>query len=157
MNRAQLKAVQALLAIAALHLASGASAEESKQAKPLDQVIVIGSKPIDVNVLERAATPFIRSHGAQGRISGQIARWKRAICPQTRGLSPAYNKFVTDRIREIAGDVGAPVEQRDPCMPNIEIIFTTEPQKLLDNVARDHEILLGFHFNSQLKKLATFS
>jgi hypothetical protein len=50
-------------------------AEQPDAAKPLDQIIVIGSKPIDAKMLEKAAP---------GRISGQIARWKKAVCPQTR-------------------------------------------------------------------------
>jgi hypothetical protein len=155
------KGLTARLELAAWILAGllGADALRAAQpdaAKPLDQIIVIGSKPIDAKVLEKAATPFIRSHAAPGRISGQVARWKKPVCPQTRGLSPAFNQFVTARVRKVAQSVGAPVDQSDLCKPNVEIIFTTEPQKLLDNVAQDHETLLGFHWYAQLKKLATF-
>jgi hypothetical protein len=132
-------------------------AEEPRSSKPVEQIIVIGTKPVEAKVLEKAATPFVRAHSLPGRVSGQIARWKRGICPLTRGLSPAYNDFITARVREVAGSVGAPVDERSPCKHNIEIIFTTEPQKLLDEVARDHDILLGFHWTAQTKKLATFS
>ena len=46
--------------LASLLLAVSARADEPRQFKPLDQIIVIGSKPIDAKVLEKAATPFIR-------------------------------------------------------------------------------------------------
>lgn len=132
-------------------------AEEARTSKPLDQIIVIGSKPIEAKVLEKAATPFVKSRSSPGRVSGQFARWKLGICPLTRGLSPAYNDFITARVREVAGIVGAPVDEKLPCKPNIEIIFTTEPQKLLDEVVQDHEYLLGFHWTAQTKKLSTIS
>jgi len=56
--------------------------------------------------------------------------------------------FVTKRVREIAAQVGAPVNDRENCKPNIEIIFTTTPQALLDNVQVMYPFVLGYHDNS---------
>ena len=33
---------------------------------------------------------------------GQIARWEKRICPLTIGLTPAFNAFVTARVKEVA-------------------------------------------------------
>ena len=145
------------LAIALLLSAGTLPAEEPRNPKTVDQLIVIGSRPIEAKVVEEAATPFIHSHSVPGRVSGQIARWKTGICPLTRGLPPAYDSFITQRVRVVAQSVGAPVDEKTPCRPNIEIIFTTEPQQLLDEVVRDHEFLLGFHWTAQTKKLSTVS
>jgi hypothetical protein len=134
-----------------------AHADEPKKPAPLDQIVVIGSRPIESKVLEKAATPFVRSHSLPLRITGQIARWKHGICPLIRGLSPPYNHFIEARVRAIAASVDAPVSDKNPCTPNVEVIFTTEPQKLLDGVASDHEPLLGFHWTSQTKRLSTFT
>jgi hypothetical protein len=75
----------------------------------------------------------------------------------TRGLSPGFNAFVSARLREVAIDAGAPAGEPNTCKENVEVIFTPEPQKLLDGVVKDHEILLGFHWVTQTKKVATVS
>ncbi len=43
------------------------------------------------------------------------------------------NEFVAFRIRQIAGQVGAPVKP-PPCFPNVEVYFATRPQQLLDGI-----------------------
>ena len=64
-------------------------------------------------------------------------------------------KFVTGRIREIAETVGARVSDDEKCTPNIEIVFTTAPQALLDSVRQEHPSYLGYYDNqSQAQKLA---
>jgi hypothetical protein len=82
------------------------------------------------------------------RVADKLARWKQGICPLTAGLRPEAVKFVTKRVREIAAQVGALVNDRDNCKPNIEIIFTTTPQALLDNVQVMYPFVLGYHDNS---------
>ncbi|MDB5973419.1 MAG: hypothetical protein JWR07_179 [Nevskia sp.] len=125
----------------------------SASSTELDSVAVTAPKRYDTHQLERTIIPaFIESHGASTRI-GQLARWRDDICPTTVGLPDASNDFVTARVKEIATTVGAPV--KEPCEHNVQITFTTQPQKLLDQYVRRANWALGYHYASQTEELAT--
>ena len=65
----------------------------------------------------------------------QYSKWNRPICPNVYGMS-ALAKFTLERrIRDVAHQVGAPVDRRDPCTPNITVVVTPEPQATLDSIA----------------------
>jgi hypothetical protein len=96
---------------------------------------------------EAAIDNFIASRLAPSRVAGKLTRWKKAICPLTKGLGTVYAKFVTHRIREVAAAVGAPVDDSESCTTNIEIVFTTAPQTLLDQIRKDHPGYLGYYDN----------
>jgi hypothetical protein len=70
-----------------------------------------------------------------------------------RNIPAGYAAFITKRIKAIAESVGAPT--REPCKFNIEIIFTAEPQAILDKVAEADPRLLGYHFIHDTKRAAT--
>src|SRR5258705_7679881 len=84
-----------------------------------------------------------------------MGKWVRPVCPVTTGLPQAMNKLVNDRVRAVAGMAGAPVAQKIPCAANIDIVFTRQPQALLDKVRKEHPALLGFHFVAQADNIAT--
>jgi len=128
-----------------LLLAAGgrALAQDAPKPVPTENVTVTGIKDVD-----QAVTKFVGSMTVPTRTADKIARWKQGICPLTAGLRPSAVTFVTKRVREIAAQVGAPVNDRDDCKPNIEIIFTTTPQALLDNVQVMYPFVLGYHDNS---------
>src|SRR3954465_10015092 len=77
---------------------------------------------------------FIQSRAAPAERVGRIARWESGICPIAVGLRPEFLKFVVQRVRQVAADAGAPVRARLSCKPNIEIVFTSAPQALVDNI-----------------------
>ena len=80
---------------------------------------------------------FVRSYVLASPISDEITRWKNGICPKTLGLShEEYNAYVTERIREVAGYVGAP-QQISSCRDNIDVIFTDKPQDFLDRIRKE--------------------
>ena len=80
---------------------------------------------------------FVKSYALAAPISDEISRWKRGICPVTHGLSQAeFNQYVTARIKEVAQEVGAPVEE-SPCRTNIDVIFSDKPQDFLDQVRKE--------------------
>jgi hypothetical protein len=73
-------------------------------------------------------------------------------------LAPKFTDFVTARVREIAVRAGAPVDKDASCRPNIEIVFTTAPQALLDGIRKDHKNYLGYTSgSSQADKMAVVS
>jgi len=75
-----------------------------------------------------------------------------------KGSSLAVTKFVTQRVKEVAAMVGAPVNADQSCTPNIEIVFSRIPQELLDNVRKNQSDYLGYaKNNAEREKLATVS
>jgi hypothetical protein len=87
---------------------------------------------------------FAKTFAAPTRLTGKIARWDNGICPMTVGQQLQFANFVTKRVKDIAATVGAPVNAAPSCKPNIEIIFTTTPQALLDNVRQHASDFLGY-------------
>jgi hypothetical protein len=69
-------------------------------------------------------------------LEGQYARWKAPVCPHVYGLTPAAAFVIEHRIKEIADKVSAPVDHSDPCVPDIGIIFTPDPQATLNSIAQ---------------------
>ena len=101
---------------------------------------------------------FVQSFTAPSYLTGKVARWERGICPVTLGLAAKFTAFITARVREVAARAGAPVDKDLSCRPNIEIVFTTAPQALLDGVRKDHKMYLGYAEGAhQFDKLAVVS
>jgi hypothetical protein len=91
-------------------------------------------------------------------MTGKLARWEDGVCPVTVGLKPKFTDFISQRVRDVGTQVGAPVNARKTCTPNIEIVFTTAPQGLLDNVRKRHPEYLGYADSSAQKAaLATIT
>jgi len=59
-------------------------------------------------------------------------------------------------VQYVALAVGAPVNTEPSCAPNIEIVFTTTPQDLLDAVSKSDQHYLGYFSSvADIKALAT--
>jgi hypothetical protein len=99
---------------------------------------------------------FVESFAAPNRLTGKIARWEDGVCPVAAGLKPDFLNFITQRLKDVAAKAGAPVNDRATCKPNIEIVFTTTPQALIDNVRKQNQAYLGYADNGiQIDRLAT--
>jgi hypothetical protein len=108
-----------------------------------ESITVTAAKPSEVTIKN-----FIETRATPTRFLGKMARWRREICPLTIGLGKTYAKYVTQRMRDIAAAVGAPVNADPACKPNIEVVFTTTPQGFLDLVRKNGPVFLGYHDNS---------
>ncbi len=105
---------------------------------------------------EKTIAQFVQGLTVPTRAADKIARWKDGVCPIAVGIRQEIGVFLIRRIMEVAAQVGAPVNNKVPCPPNIEIIFTATPQALLDNIWIMHPTLLGPYENSaQAERLAT--
>ena len=136
------------LASAALLLCLTAAAAMA-QVAPTEQVTVTGTK--SHKVLE----DFVQAFAAPTRMTGKLARWEDGVCPITVGLKPAYANYISKHVLDAAAQVGARANTRPGCKPNIQIVFTTTPQGLLDNIRKKQPVLLGYADNSaQLDALA---
>ena len=103
---------------------------------------------------DQAIAAFVDSHSAVTRLN-KIARWEEGVCPSVTGLPPAFTKFITKRVRDLAASVGGPVDPSETCKSNITIVFTTKPQALLDGMREKEPVLLGyFDSSSQADRMA---
>jgi len=106
-------------------------------------------------VSDQNVTDFIEAHTAITHL-GKIARWEDGVCAGLTGLPAGFTKFILGRIKEVATTAGAPVDANAACKPNIQIIFTTKPQDLLDGIRAKEPVLLGYYDSpSQAEKMAT--
>jgi hypothetical protein len=127
-------------AVAFLMLMGPAAAQPART--PTENVTVTGTKS------REAIKGFIQSFTAPARITGKIARWEDRICPITVGLPAGFTKFVTQRVKDVAARVGAPVNDKESCKHNIAVVFTAAPQALLDKVRKNQPWFLGYHDSS---------
>jgi hypothetical protein len=141
-------------AFVSLASASGALAAA---AEPPEVTITAPRPPTAEELAGEAVPNFVKSHSTPSIVIGQLTRWRNGICPLTRGLDSAMNAFIAARILAVAAAVGAPRDESHSCKPNVQILFTLEPQKLLEAVVKQDSALLGFHYPQQEKRLATFS
>jgi hypothetical protein len=119
-------------------------------APPVESVTVTGERARDEQIKS-----FVQSRAAPSVRLGKIARWEVGICPMAAGLKPEFLKFIIQRVKDVATKAGAPVNQSPSCRTNIEIVFSTKPQAVLDNLRKSREDYLGYHANgSQADALA---
>jgi len=135
--------------VCSLLVVSIAAASAQPARAPTENVTVTGTKSREV--LEK----FVESFAPPNRLTGKIARWESGICPVVVGLPAGFTKFVTQRVKDVARQVGAPVNDKDSCEHNIAIVFTTKPQALLDTIRKKQPWFLGYSDSSaQTDKLA---
>ena len=145
-------AVAALIAVVIVYPPAWAQESAAKSpAQPTEEITVLGTQDKIIN-------DFVYSTVAPtNTLIGQLARWEKPICPLTIGLTPAFNAFVTARVKEVAAEVGAKVESKSDCKANLQIIVTSDPQRLLDRIRQQTPILLGSHYKAEEKDLTTVS
>jgi len=135
--------------IAVLLIAGGLQAS-AETAEPSETVTVTGTK------MREEFHKFLKSFVVPVQRTDKIARWERRICPLVVGQNPSYEAFITQRIKYVALAAGAPINNDASCKPNIEVVFTTTPQGLMDNVRRHDVYWLGYAESvAQLNRLAT--
>ena len=114
------------------------------------------SVTVSASKLRRMFHTFEDTFQTPTALGDKLARWERRICPVVVGQSPHVADFIRQRIKYIALAAGAPINAEPSCQANIEVVFTTTPQALLDNVRQHAVDYLGYAAsNAQLAKLAT--
>ena len=151
-----MKAVAGLLAIlaSAWVVAPAISQEEAGPPSPAIENVIVTAPALRT---EKALDTFIIAHAARSPFLDKIGRWKTGICPITVGLPDKFALYISQRIIRMAMAAGAPLDKGETCRPNIAVLATSEPQKLLDFMAAKRPALLGFHYRGQREKLATMT
>jgi hypothetical protein len=127
-----------------------AAAQSPEPLPPVESVVVTGTKSAE------ALHNFAGAVAAPTRLAGKLARWEVPVCHAVAGLNPSAVQFITRRLREVAAGAGARVNTDPKCRPNIQIVFTTAPQMLLDNIRQKQGDLLGYYDSiEQLDRMAT--
>jgi hypothetical protein len=88
-----------------------------------------------------------------------LARWrggKQSICPLTLGLTPGQNAFVTARLRALAAYAGAPVQADPHCKGNVQILFTNNPKRSMDDVIKWAMVYFPNRYTGGTKKLIEY-
>jgi hypothetical protein len=137
---------------------SGATADQSSaaNANAMPEVSVIGK--MDKHTLNHVVSQFIQSHAKPSVIIGQVGRWRENVCPAVLGLKSSYAGTLSTRITTLARSVGAPAStEGKKCTANVDIVFTPEPQALLDLVAKKYRPLLGYDPKAEAKQALTFN
>ncbi|HEX3395735.1 MAG TPA: hypothetical protein VHS76_03470 [Steroidobacteraceae bacterium] len=92
--------------------------------------------------LEHRADAFVRAITRNPGLSNDdsIVRWNRPICLLAAGLTAEDVKIVSAKISQISSSAGAPLA-RAPCQPNLIIVATSEPDRVLNAwYARDSRL-----------------
>ena len=117
----------------------------------VESVVVTGTRS------PKAMEDFVGEVGQPTRIIGKLARWEVPICVGISGLNPSAVAFLETRIKEVAAGAGARINHDAKCRPNLQVLFTTTPQKRLTDIRKTKRALLGyFDTMAQLDRLATF-
>ena len=146
-----------VIATYACTVAAQSAYPPSTSEQALQEVTVTATRAQDHRTLARAVSGFVESHSAPGARINQIGRWHENVCPLVSGLQPQGQDFITRNILNVARAVGAPTGAvGKKCPITVEIVFTREPQRLLDRIATNYRLLLGFYPAAQFKQLTTF-
>jgi hypothetical protein len=137
--------VAAPFAIAVLLFSGAPPAHSQTTPRPLpsESVVVTGTRSREV------IHDFVESRAAPTARLGKVARWEKGICPVATGLKPELLGFIIKRVKDIAAQVGAPVNNSPDCRHNVEIVFSSTPQTVLNYIRKNKEDYLGFHDNAK--------
>lgn len=116
------------------------------------------TESVTVTQTREAIAKFIQAFAKPTRLVGKLARWETPICPVTMGVKTEANDFVTNRVKAVATEVGARVDERAKCRPNVEIFFTKAPQALMEDIRQNYAGYIGYYDNrDERDRLTTFA
>jgi hypothetical protein len=150
----ELAALSTLAFLAALPASATASEPPAKPEAP-NTVTGVTVTPEKKDPVVDPASQFVRGHIPENR-GGQLARFRDKVCVRVVGLPASYDVFIARQVVKIAAQVHAPVDRARGCTPNVNVIFSPDPQAQLDDIAKRRDILFGFHWAAKTKSLATF-
>ena len=93
---------------------------------------------------DNTARDFVRTYLDGYPLEEQFALWRVKVCPRVWGMLPLASWTIEHRIKQVAQQVGAPVDWADPCkVPNVLVIVSPDPQATLDSLADRVPILVA--------------
>jgi hypothetical protein len=92
--------------------------------------------------LQKQTQAFVESYAQPTRKLGLLARWTSPACVAVTGLVPAQAAEFKTKIEAVAKAVMAPVGG-PKCAPNVQIVFTQQPQRTLDAATSRNPAIRG--------------
>ena len=89
--------------------------------------MVTGTLPTEEKTLEvvrRVARP----------VDGQLARFKKPVCPRVTGFQTQYEALVAKRIKAVAEAVGAGAAE-EGCVTNLNVVVVDDGREFVSRVA----------------------
>jgi hypothetical protein len=142
-----------LVSSAALAQPAPAASIKDAPSTTVSPVTVEASTP---KVIRKQAYSFVQSYAATPNPNiDQISRWHDPVCVQVWGLPLAAQAAkIKARIETMAQAVGLP-PVRPGCKINVEIVFTAQPQAMMDTIAQRWEPVLGYYHRDKTAQLKT--
>ncbi len=145
--KAQVCSVSALsaAALAALCCSNVANADQRTTPAPsvTESSALPGVAPEEARAaLKHRVDAFVRAITRNPGLSDDdsIVRWNTPICLLVAGLTAEDAKIVSAKVSQISSSAGAPLA-RAPCQPNLIIVATSEPDRVLNAwYARDNRL-----------------
>ena len=154
-NRLASVLIVAFLSLApASVLGQPVSPPAASAAPPTTVKTVTVQAPAKPKVVEKQAGSFVQAYAAaQNPEVGQIGRWRDPVCAEVVGLPRADQAaMIKARIESVAQALGVPAP-RAGCTANVEVVFSDQPQRVMDVVAQRHEFLLGYYHRNDHDRL----
>jgi len=120
-------------AIAALAVLASGLLVAARSSESIETIEVRGSRAEVRKKVDAFVMSVTRKEGLL------IGRWEKRICPMIAGVSDDQAEFMRHRLREIEAEARKqPFDETRNCSPNLFVIITDEPEKVLDDwKARD--------------------
>ena len=132
---------------------SAAAATAAPPAQSVAPLTVQGVAP--PKMIEEQTYNFVQKFAAAPNPEvDQIARWRDPVCVEVLGLQADQAALIKTRIEGVAGSLGLP-KTGPNCRADVEILFTGQPQAMMDAVARRREELLGYYHRHDGARLKT--
>lgn len=121
--------MRALLPLVALAMSSGLAAQTPAEPTAPSAGAEQGSVDIVVNGTREEVRHYLGDLLQQS--GGQLSRIEDGFCPKVIGYDPEYQAIIENLIRKQASDLGVTVLEPG-CTTNALVVFTHQPQKLLE-------------------------
>lgn len=114
-----------------------AQSSDSEAEAALPQVTVEAQRQLEHQIHE-----FVRALSRSNSPDEALKRWQEPVCPLVAGLPGSQGEFVLTRISAVARAAGAPLAPQE-CRPNLYIVVTATPDKLLSLWQQRHRRLFA--------------
>lgn len=153
LNKIKLKAVSVSVLMALCAVSTGAAqateAPEAAEEQALvnEKVVVTARRPAETkNYVEQITAPPMGTE--------QLARWNANICVGVSGVREEHAQFLADRVSQRAVEIGLR-SGKPGCKPNVTILVTTEPEKLIGAMQDQYTTLFAIANENRTGTLGT--
>jgi len=147
LNKISLKAVSVSVMMAICAVSTGA-AQASETPEVVEEADLVNEKVVVTARKPAETKSYVEQVTAPPRGTDQLARWDDRICVGVSGVREEHAQFLADRVSQRAVEVGLRTG-KPGCEPDVTILVTTEPQKLIGAMQTEYTSL--FAINNEIR------